>query len=212
MARVGLKILESNKKIEKEMYLAIANYISGKINSNRERVQKRLQARIPEWIRSTDEIVSLESDGQQGSLNAQFGLRPGTASSATDAIIQAIVSSIEVEVGRIDKRLRGYIVFNFQPNDFRNLLALPQGVVVTAAGQTNLAWLDWLLTAGGKVIITNYSYVPEIGGRSGGGTMNAGGGWRVPPLFQGTTDDNFVTRALSNREREITPILQGLLE
>jgi len=59
MARVGLKILESNKKIEKEMYLAIANYISGKINSNRERVQKRLQARIPEWIRSADEIVSL---------------------------------------------------------------------------------------------------------------------------------------------------------
>jgi len=41
--------------------------------------------------------------------------------------------------------------------------------------------------------------------------MNAGFGWMVPPQFAGTPDDNFITRALANRDSQLAPILQGLI-
>ena len=40
--------------------------------------------------------------------------------------------------------------------------------------------------------------------------MVGGVAWRVPSDYSGTIDNNFVTRALENREKQIINALKGL--
>ena len=67
--------------------------------------------------------------------------------------------------------------------------------------------MSWLLTRGYDVIITGY----EVGygrglGRSGIGRMSGDGEdsrltFRVNPAFSGTMDKNFITEALTSRDK-----------
>ena len=71
--------------------------------------------------------------------------------------------------------------------------------------------MRWLLLEGTRTIVSSYAYEPDNSGRSGGGTMRLGGIWRVPPQFAGTASENFVTRMFENKDKQIQPILKGLL-
>ena len=64
----------------------------------------------------------------------------------------------------------------------------------------NLDWLNWILTRGDEIIVSKFRFEPESGrGRTGRGRMKKGGSWRVSPQYAGTEDDNFITRALSDK-------------
>jgi len=115
-----------------------------------------------------------------------------------------------VKIQPIKKTLKGTLEINFQRDDFINLLSLQSGHVLTEKG-TDLHWLDWLLIKGDTTIITGYTYIPGPLGRSGGGEMNIGGLWRVPPEFSGTITNNFITRSFKGTEKETAEILKGLL-
>ena len=84
-----------------------------------------------------------------------------------------------------------------------------EGFVVTRKS-VKLHWLAWLLQAGSSMIVSGYEYTPSFEGRSGGGVMTGGGVWRVPPEFSGTESDNFITRALNNRDKQLSQLLKGL--
>ena len=74
----------------------------------------------------------LNSDGVNGSLNAQFGLRPGQSAVVVSDIISAISESISVSITPISAvNLSGGISFSIQPTDFKNLISLSSGIVVT---------------------------------------------------------------------------------
>ena len=63
--------------------------------------------------------------------------------------------------------------------------------------------------------MAGYSYDAQSGlGRSGLGYMSEGGAFRVPPQFSGTSDNNFITRALIGeaQEKQISKILQDVLK
>ena len=62
------------------------------------------------------------------------------------------------------------------------------------------------------MIIMGYKYVPSSDGRSGGGSMEGGGSWRVPPQFSGTEDNNFITRALSGRNLDLESMMKELFK
>ena len=106
----------------------------------------------------------------------------------------------------------GGLEVNFQPSTFDNLIGLPEGHVKYSDG--DLHWLNWLLNAGDTIIIVNYQYNPATGmGRSGLGTMIPGGVFRVPPQFSGTSDNNFITRALlgTTQEDQIINLIKDIL-
>lgn len=206
---ISLRLLESQQQFDAKVNAAILTHLNKKIDSNKGRVTKRFKQAIETWIRSQPEIASLLDEGVLNSLNAQFGLRLGTATGAVDDIVSAVVDSSEIVISKITPRLRGGIEFRFQPNDFGNLLSLDSGHVTTE-NNTDLHWLNWLLTLGDTIIIVGYKYTPENQGRSRGGVMDTGGSFRVSPNFSGTASDNFITRALANREQEISTLLSGL--
>jgi len=92
---------------------------------------------------------------------------------------------------------------------FFNLLSLSSGVAATEKG-ANLRWLEWLLKEGDRIVVIGYRYQPSEDGRAGGGTMLSGSGFRVPPQFSGTVEDNFITRAFSGRSSELSQLLSGV--
>ena len=208
---ISVKILESNKQIEGLLNQSLASQVNSTIRSNYKKVANNIKLMIPSWINEQKEVASLLSQGVQGSLNAHFGLPPGMPELSVAAIVSAVSESITVEIPKIDKSLRGSVIFRIQPDDFGNLLGLPEGFVTTRLG-TDLHWMNWLLTMGGTPVIIGYDYMPSNLGRSGGGTMVGGHAWRVPSGHTGTIDDNFITRALENRERDITNALRGLFQ
>lgn len=217
MADISLRLTTSKKEIDRMIAGQATDYLNRKISRNYPKVVNSLRQRIPAWIRSQPEIQSLLAQGIPGSLNAVFGLYNGDALTAVSDIIQAIKQSTEIKISKINNKYQGDVEFSFQADDFANLLSLESGRVRTVPGPfddggADLHWLEWLLTRGDSVIITGYTYKAGFDGRSGGGIMRRGVSFRVPPQYSGTINDNFITRALSNREQEIETVITRLFE
>ena len=209
---LSIKLLESDNDIITKINKSIARRFNVLIKRRAKIVQNDIKRLIPSLISEQPEVISLNSDGTDGSLNAQFGLRPGQSAIVIADIINAISESIFVHITPVSPvNLSGGISFSIQPTDFKNLISLSSGIVATEKLQ-QLHWLDWLLTEGDRVIIAGYEYVPSDGGRSGGGTMKLGRSFRVEPSFSGTVDDNFVTRAFAGRDKQLANLLSKLLK
>jgi len=207
---VSIKLTDPIDIIEARINQAIADHINSVIARQKQRLIGKLKESVYSWVGSQPEIDSLRSEGLPNSLNSQFGLRGGQGDSVVASVITAVVESTEINIKKIDKKLKGSIDFNFQPKDFQNLLSLPDGHVVTEKG-VDLHWLNWLLTRGDEAIVTNYQYVPSTDGRAGGGSMKAGGVFRVDPRFSGTTDNNFITRAFNGKQSEISKLISDII-
>lgn len=208
---ISVKILESNAKIQELIYSAIASEANAKVKKNAPKTRDNIKSMIPKWIFEQPEMQSLLSGGS-GSLTAQFGIPIGEAQSIVQAIGGAVANAMTIDIDPVNKKtLTGGIEFRIQPTTYNNLLDLDIAKVTTKKGQT-LEWLDWLLLKGTQMIVMGYTYEPGTGGRSGGGTMTGGGSWRVPPQYAGVSSDNFITRALSGRDSQLTMALKGLLK
>jgi hypothetical protein len=202
---ISIKLLDSIRSVEKKVNKALAEQANSLMGKNNTKTQNDIYAFVERCITEQPEISSLKA-GDQGSLAAQFGIPAGQESSVVDSIVAAIVAATRVNISRFNRNLQGKIDISFQPASFDNLFSLHVGSVHTELG-VNLDWLRWLLQEGNRVIIIGYEYVSSSRGRSKGGIMKTGESWRVPTQFSGTADDNFITRAFANREKE----LQGLL-
>jgi hypothetical protein len=208
---ITLKLLESVDQIENNILSAIATQFNASMKANKSRILDSIRLLIGPWISSQPEMQSLLSGGTQ-SLIGQFGITISSAS-IVNTIISSIVSSTSISVVPYNNKLKGGgIEINIQPDNFSNLLNLPQGHSIYNDG--DLHWLDWLLNKGDQVIIVGYEYNPQTGlGRSRLGNMKTGGTFRVPPEFSGISENNFVTRALigGSQEKEIAKILEKIL-
>ena len=191
-----------NSKINKAIAEEMNKRISKRISKGREIFKKLIFG----WVMEQQEIQSLMAQGVPGSLNAAFGLTHPNVS----VIASSVAEATSVNFTKISKKLSGGIEFNFQSNDFANLLGLPEGHLVTEMG-ADLHWLDWLLTKGDTVIIKGYTYKPSTEGRSRGGTMELGGFFRVDPKYSGKQDNNFITRAFEGRDKQLSKILYSFL-
>lgn len=207
---ISIRLVDSDAEIEKKINTAIADELNMRVRKNQKRVTEMIDYALRAWIRETPEVASLLTDGAVNSLNSQFGFPPGQAAPSVDAVIESVVSTVKVKIRPINKKLKGGLDFLIQPSSLRNLLSLPEGFIASSSGP--LHWLSWLLLEGSSTIVYGYSYTPDFSGRSGGGTMSAGGVWRIPPTYSGVETDNFITRALFNHDRELSAILKELLE
>ena len=158
---ISIKLLDSAKVIEQRINALLSKELNTLLTANKTRFNTRVNDFVKRCILEQPEIASLKAGGI-GSLAAQVGIRAGEESGIVDAIVMAIVNSTTVNIRRFDSKLNGRLDINFQPADFVNLLALPQGMVNTENGDT-LKWLSWLLKEGVKPIIIGYEYKPTAG-------------------------------------------------
>lgn len=208
---ISFKITDSVKTVEKNINSAIAEYINITLSSNTNNIIREIKSYIPLWIKSQPEIISLLSNDTQ-SLAGYFGI-PSERGSIVENIVSSVVGSLSFKFIKYkDSLSRGGFELYIQPDNFLNLLGLPQGHTVYNGG--DLHWLDWLLLRGDEIIISNYRYNPAKGfGRSRLGNMIKGDVFRVPPQFSGTSSDNFITRALigDQQDKIITSIFNKYL-
>lgn len=204
-----LKLIDSVKDVTSKVFKAIANKLNRAISSSKPSILEDLKNEVRGWLNDEQVIRDLRGSG---TLNAEVGLPKGQASSAADAIVEAIIESLDMTFKKIDTNLSGGLSIGIQPEDFRNILGIGDATIATEKGQT-LDWLKWLLEAGNRIIVRDYdieygSYGPRS--RSGQGAImvkSGKKGWRMPSQYSGTMDDNFVTRAFQGRESAITKII-----
>lgn len=209
---ITVDLLQTNDFIEQQIFKELASHLNKSLAKNKNKATIPLKKAIEGWLFESPEVQSLLSVGNIDSLNSLFGLSPGAGASAVSSIINSVANSVEIKFTKISpKDLSGSVEISFQKTDFSNLLSLPQGHQITEVG-TDLHWLDWLLTKGDAVIIAGFFYDPTGDGRSGGGVMKVGGTFRVPPVFSGTKDNNFITRAFANKNAQISKILSSILK
>jgi hypothetical protein len=206
---MGIRIKESDSKIKKEISNRLSIEINKLIAKRKDKIVDKIKIMVADWIMSQPEIASLIDDGVPGSLNAQFGFPPGQAEEFVNLIILTVSESIQVKVRPLDKNLKGSVEFNIQPKTYNNLLSSHFAFIQT--DKQPLHWLDWILNKGTQTIVFGYKYVPSDYGRSGGGHMQKGVVWRIPPEYAGVSGDNFITRAFTGREKELGAVLREVI-
>jgi len=209
---ISIKILETDVVIKRRIMKAVAKEVNVIFNKAKPRIFTEMQKLTEKLLFASPEIQSL----QGGDLQAVFGIRKGEEDSVVYAIVKAVSSSVKVENIVISARssmgLRGGMKIYIQPDDFSNLLSLPEGYVFYGEGDANtIPWLQWLLTLGDKILIGDYHFEAKDMGRSTMGIMVPKGTFRVPPSYSGTEDNNFITRAFARRAGEIAKAIQRSL-
>ena len=130
-----------------------------------------------------------------------------------DAIINTWAENIVVTIVPENVTGLALIKIGIIQSDYADVLALAEAEMsyTSRKGQRSLEWLKWLLTEGGRAIVTSYEYSGEsrAGSRTGLGIMvKRRGGWKVPEAIAGTENDNFATRALSEIQDNIDIIVR----
>ena len=208
---IGLRLVDPISKIDKDMQAALVKDLNVYFSKSKVKIADRLKENIKSWVLATPEVASLRQRGVGYSLHSLLGLKYGTEGDIVEKIASSVADSMQIEFTQIDKNFKGGLIFKIQPVDFQNLIGLPEGHVYTGEG-ADLHWLSWLLERGDEVIVSGYEYDPTGGrGRSGGGIMVKGSAFRVPPSYSGTLTNNFVTKALDNKENEIARIMSEVL-
>lgn len=135
-----------------------------------------------------------------GILKIDFGITDDPAA----AIANAAAQSANVRFTKINNKLTsGGFKITVQPKDYLTLLSLPEGITITEKGVT-LPWLDWLLNYGDSIIIADFGVKYTGGGRTGKGYMSRDAKpFVVNPMFSGTVDNNFITRAIDAKIPDI---------
>lgn len=196
---LSIKIIDTEKEIIKNINAGLSELINNKITQQLSFMTKDIISTVPSWINAQPEIMSLFSK-DESSLAGQFGIA-GNVGGIVNAIVSSIANSITVKFIKFNNNLKGGLEFYIQPDNFSNLLGIPEGHVFYSGG--DLHWLNWLLIRGDQIIISNYQYNPSTGlGRSGLGNMIGGNSFRVPPAFAGTKNNNFITRAFTGTDKE----------
>lgn len=214
MITINISLRNSAKNIEDKMSKLMAEMVNTKIKAKKRLIEKDIRVLIYEWVASQPEIMDIKA-GNYGKLSPNFGIPEGSEKEIAHKICLAAAASFSIVLKDLNSRtLAGNINLRFGNKAFRDLLALPEGNIVTEKGQ-NLHWMDWLLFAGNQSIVIGYTFLAKPGqGRSQGGIMRNKGIWRVPPEFSGTEDDNFLTRAMNNpnNEGQIQEVLRRHLQ
>ena len=198
-----MKIVESNARLRAQINKALAKQGDKVLTTAASRIQSKVREIVRVAIASSPEISSLSG----GTLRLDFGLEEDPSSQ----IVNAIVGSVKVEVTKIRAtagRFGGGITINVQPSDFSNLLSLSIAQQPVRGG--SIPWLSWLLTAGDTIIIADFGVEYSSGsGRTGGARMSQDfAPFKVDPKFSGNSEDNFITRAITPKFREISSIIR----
>lgn len=202
-----IKILDSTSKIEKNTLKAAEPEIKNLFQRAKPKIESGIKQIVVRALQRSPEIASLKD----GTLRLDFGL----VVDPSDDIVYAVANSVNV----LFKNFRFYknsmsnvMSIYIQPSDFNNLLSLAVANVITERGEV-LPWLEWLLTAGNAVVIAGYSV--EYGNfqtsRTGGAVMEPVGFFKVDPQFSGTSENNFITRAIEPYSEEINNLIKSLL-
>lgn len=153
-----------------------------------------------------------------GQLQGELGIiDPGNA---VIEIVHAIQENIRPEIipCRVyGEEIRGGIKIYLYSSDIQDTLFKLHSSSFVSHSKSGVAykidWLNWLLTEGNEIIVVDYHFVSAVGrekvaliSRTGKGIMGRHGSWQVPASAAGTVDDNWLTKAIGNLQKDLDTI------
>lgn len=177
-------------------------------------IQDRLRIVVKHAIMDAPEYQSMVLGGLRG----EFGFTDAQIV-RIEQILNVWVNTIFVYVvknknvfGGSNKKIKAKLKIDIIYTDYHDVLGLPAAstTIETKAGEIfEMKWLQWLLLAGDRTLVTDWHVVFKPGtGRSYMAFMAKKGMWRVPPKHSGTIDKNWVTKAMKVAEEEIKKIIE----
>jgi hypothetical protein len=197
-----LEVTDPAAVIERRIRIVIADKINIAANVAVKKVRPKIIDIVRNAVLGSPEVASLNG----GQLQAELGAKNSEIDSVLNFLITRLSDTISLDVipfsafsGNI---MRGHLRLRVFPKFLINeLIHYSEASFKTKKG-VELPWVRWLLKLGDKIIVKNYTvnYTKVRGSRTGLATMTKtkGRGWRVPPEFSGTENDNFITRALDD--------------
>lgn len=153
---------------------------------------------------------------RHGDLQAELGIADATTKleQIIDKWLTNLVVSVDMRISQ--KTLKGVFSIKLVNNNYADIISMGTYTSINAAGQaTVIPWLQWLLLDG-NVTIVGYRFGVRPSGiiqkysRTKRGLMfkQTSGRWTMPARFTGTLKDNFLTRAITSVQPEITKVLE----
>jgi len=203
--KFSLKLLESDSTIQKMVLDSIKDHLQTAFYKSRAVLAQTIPAEIYKAIVSEPEYQSLVS----GRLRYEFGIPE--AAQKVNEIVHMWTNNVVVTVNPIilnGSSLKGGFSINMIKSNYEDVLTSESALVFDGLSKAVLPWLEWLLLYGGKVIVKNYTVQvgPNPYSRTGLAIMKPSKeNWRVPPEFAGTSNNNWVTRALDKLDDSKIP-------
>mgnify|MGYP003112518306 CR=1 FL=1 len=205
----GIHIDEA--EVERKIFRELNKILNKVMDKSAKELTPLIQEIIKLSLLGSEDLKALSN----GDLIGDFGLNRSTAVSVAQQIALNVSQTVEVNPIRVSlKQNRGGLSLKVQPSDLQNVLTIPNGNYTYYSRRykkdVTIKWLDWFLTKGDAVIVANFYFEESSGaGRSGLGSMQKGGSWRVRPEYSGTLEDNAVTRAIQSKET-MTSIIKSI--
>jgi len=212
--KIGVSLKESEAQITAMINRELGKKVSRTLKAAAPGIQSEIRKIVRQAITGSPEYRELIG----GSLQAELGV-PNTQT-RLEQILSIFIESIGFKVGRVSisaGKINGSISVFGIPTDFSDVLTSSAATYTTEKGQP-IPWLEWLLLAGDKIIISDYEFstdlTPGARSRTGLGIMkkNTRKRWRVPPQFSGFPGDNFVTRSLETAAVNIETVIKTHIE
>ena len=192
-----ITLQQTEAQISRLIIKEIAKKLTIVIKRVSQPILNKAQQLYIEQVKKSPEFRSIIS----GQLKYELGIPDGD--NRLNRILEASSRTIKIKTSPVVASLSGVtakMTIYGVPTDYADILSLTEASVHTP--KTTLSWLKWLLTLGDKIIVRDYFFKLEKThkSRTGIGVMKAapGSGWRVPPQFSGTPNNNFITRSIDN--------------
>lgn len=195
----------SNQDIVNMVLKDVVKYLKVKLRGIERLVKIQAKTLITEALENSPVYKALLNNGE---LRTELGVvKPSTdLKGITKLLIDGIqVTPLQLDI--LNNNISGEMTVTAVPKDFGLLLSSGLGTYTSinkSGEQTEIPWLRWLLTTGSQPVIVGYRIkynMPEFS-RTKNAIMveKTGGEWFVPAEYQGTLQDNFITRALNNAQ------------
>ena len=204
--KFGLKLITPTRTIERNIIKSAINHLNSRLNRLPSRITDHARALIKSALNASPATASLIS----GRLREEMGIID--ASSELQNIFNAIAQTVNVTSS--SARMRGSnigmkIRLTAVPFDLNSIIG-DVGSYTTEKGAT-IPWFQWLISAGDRIIVRDYEVEgghPQAS-RTGDMIMRKNRkGWRVPPEFSGSPNNNFVTQAADSILPELGNYIQ----
>ena len=204
--KFGLKLITPTRTIERNIIKSAIRHLNSRLNRLPSRITDHARALIKSALNASPATASLLS----GRLREEMGIVD--ASSELQNIFDAIAQTVNVTSS--SARMRGAnigmkIRLTAVPFDLNSIIG-GAGSYTTEKGAT-IPWFQWLISAGDRIIVRDYDVEgghPKSS-RTGDMIMRKGKkGWRVPPEFSSSPNNNFVTQATDSILPELGNYIQ----
>ncbi len=209
----GFKIVvtDPTKVIERRIREALGDVVNLAVRKSMPGIRTNLGALIHTAIQNAPETQELKG----GILQAELGPKSDLVDRWIDYVISQLVATIQmtfVPLPTFKGRFAGKLVISIMPKTLVDVLANHvAGTYLTNKG-VEITWAKWLLQLGDRIIVREFSvdYSNPQFSRTGLATMTktAKRGWRVPPAYSGTSNDNMITRALDDYADQVPYIVE----